>query len=97
MVIETVTGSKARGSLRRADGQTHGVAVLGMANHLRADGLPAAQWAAQLAHDLVPFIEVDALAHERRAPTIRAQVSPGRERAHALAQQLALQLGSVPW
>jgi hypothetical protein len=48
---------------------------------------------AQLADDRVARVDVDALADERRASAVGAVVAAGRQGAHALAQQLALEVG----
>jgi hypothetical protein len=69
------------------------VPALAVADVLAALGRPAAPRAAQLAdHDLA-VEEVDPLTDQRRAPAVRAARPAGLQRADALAQEGALEIG----
>src|SRR3954451_18851174 len=91
MVTETVTGSKAPGSLRAPDAAR----LLGRADQHGALGLRRVQRAAQFAHDLVAAaaaraVDVHDLADQRRAVAVAAGGAPGAQRVHARAHQRAL-------
>src|SRR3954447_9258659 len=70
-----------------------GVAALGVRHDLRALGGLAVARAAQLAHDGAARVEVDDLADERRPSAVRAVPASRLAGPHALAQQLALEVG----
>src|SRR4051795_6308476 len=73
IVISLTSGSTGPRSLRgRAHPQPDGLPVLGAVHDLRALGGRAAARPAKLADDGAPLVEVDALAHERRAAAVRA-------------------------
>jgi hypothetical protein len=90
----TVRCGPPRCRLGRAGHKTHSVAALEVPDDL------AGQWrlmpcrAAQLADDplLIAGVEVDLLAGERRAPTIRTAVAGGLEGTETAAQEPALEL-----
>ena len=72
------------------------MAVLEVAHELGRDRMLTAQWAAQLADDaLNAGVQVDVLAHERRASAVRAAIAIGLQRADAAAQLHALELLDV--
>ena len=79
------------------------MAVLGVAHDLGRDRGLAAQRAAELADDAPgASVQVDVLAHERRAPAVGAAIAVGLQRADAATQQDALELldvalGGWPW
>src|SRR5512132_243098 len=64
-----------------------------MAYDVRALGHRAAARAAELAHDGAPRVDVNVLADERRSAAIRAVRASRFAGPHALAQQLALEVG----
>src|SRR2546429_363782 len=76
-----------------ARGEAHGVTMLAVANELRRHRCLAAQPSAELAHDasLAALVEMDLLARQRRAPTVRAAIAIGLQRADAAAQERALE------
>src|SRR5271166_1658202 len=82
-----------RAELGGADGEPHGVAVLGMAHELARHGRLAPQRPAELADDALPaaVVEVELLADQRRAPAVHAAVAVGLERSDAPLQQHALE------
>jgi hypothetical protein len=77
--------------------QAHGVAVLTVPDQLARHGGVLAVLAAQLADDPLPApgVDVDTLAGERRATTVRAAVPARLERPEAATQQQALELLDV--
>jgi hypothetical protein len=70
------------------------VAVLAVHDRLGLGGLAAVVRAAQGADHGALLVVVDALASERGAATVGALVAITRQRAQALAQQLALEVGT---
>lgn len=72
------------------------MAVLGVAHELGRDRMLTAQRAAQLADDaLSTGVQMDVLAHERRAPAVRAAIPIGLQGTDAATQLQALELLDV--
>ena len=70
--------------------------MLRVAYELGRDRMFTAQWTAQLAdYALNVSVQVDVLAHERRAAAVRAAIPIGLQRADAATQQEALELLDV--
>jgi hypothetical protein len=93
---ERVTLGPVEG-LRRAGGETDGVAVLCVAHDLRGQRGLATEGTAELADDPVragrrAFIQMHLLARERGASTVGAAMAVGLERTDATPQQDALEL-----
>lgn len=72
------------------------MAVLGVAHELGRDRMLTAERTAQLADDaLSTSVQVDVLAHERRAPAVRAAIPIGLQGTDAATQLQALELLDV--
>jgi hypothetical protein len=69
------------------------VSVLGVQDGLDAVGLGAPRGTAERAEHVVR-VQVDALADERRAAAVGTAVTVAGERPQALAQELALEVGT---
>src|SRR3954447_23236399 len=94
IVISLTSGSTGPRSLRGgAHPQPDGVTALGVRHDLRALRGRAAARAAQLAHHRAAGVDVDAFADERGPAAVRAVVASRFAGPHALAQELALEVG----
>jgi hypothetical protein len=81
------------GALRgRPVAEPDGVAALEVGDRQGPLGCSAAAGAAELAHDRLSRVDVDPLADERCPPAVGAAIAARRERADALAQELALEV-----
>ena len=86
----------ASGERGYAAREPHGMAVLGVAHELGRDRMLATQWAAQLADDpLNTGVQMDVLAHQRRASAVRAAIPIGLQSPYAASQLQALELLDV--
>src|SRR3954470_8109784 len=94
IVISFRSGSTGPRSLRsRAHSQPDGLAVLGVTHDMRSLRRRAAARAAQLADHRAPRVDVHALADEGRPAAVGAVRASRFAGPHALAQQLALEVG----
>src|SRR4051794_32427266 len=92
-VALTVTGSKARRSLRRARHPQHRVPGLAAAHDLDLGGLLRPQRTAQLAHRPSARVDEHPLPDQRGAIAVAAAVATGLETEHAVAQEGTLEIG----
>src|SRR3954468_14367534 len=92
-VAVTVTGSKARRSLRRAPHPQHRVPGLAAAHDMDLGRLLRPQRATQLAHRPAARVHEHPLADQRGAMAVATAVATGFETEHAVAQEGALELG----
>src|SRR4051812_29808368 len=94
MVISLTRASTGPRILRGgAHPQPDGVTALGVRHDVRPLGGRAPAGAAQVADHRAARVDVDALADERGAAAVRAVVASRFAGPHALAQELALEVG----
>src|SRR4051812_11715563 len=93
IVISLARSTRPRSLRGRAHPPPDGLPALGVRDDLRVLGRRAAPGAAQLADDGSARVEVDALADERGATAVRALPASRFAGPHALAQELALEIG----
>src|SRR4051812_44188061 len=90
ITVETLSGSMAARSLGGGGQPAHRAVVLGVRDDLRALRLGRVGRPAEGADEGVAAVEVDALAGQRRASAVSADVAIAPQGAEALAQELAL-------
>src|SRR3954447_16460112 len=92
-VAVTVTGSKARRSLRRARHPQYRVPGLAPAHDVDLGRLLRPQRSAQLAHRAAARVDEHPLPDQRGAMAVAATIATGLETEHAVPQEGALEIG----